>query len=113
MAIRSVDMMIVYSKTADVEKAQQIEQQQGRVTQQQIAAEEVKNKDLKQTQVNQTNRDDETGRIREHPERKRGKKTGARGQGDAQSEEDAEQKQETKQGKFRVSPHTGKIDIRI
>jgi hypothetical protein len=113
MSIRAVDMMVVYSKTSDVEKAQQVEQQQGRVTQQQIAAEEIKNKEIKQTQVNQANRDDETGRIREHPERKRGKKTGAQDQGDTQQEGDTEQKQDSSRGKPRVSSHVGKIDIRI
>ena len=115
MSIRSVDMMILYSKTADVEKAQQVEQQQGRISQQQVAAEEVKSKDVKQTQVQQPPRDEEMGRITTHPERKRGRR---KQQGDQEPESEGEefeleQNMEPQQKKFRVSPHSGKIDIRI
>ena len=113
MSIRSVDMMILYSKTADVERAQQAEQQQGRVAQQQISAEEIKSKDVKQTQVQQSPRGDEGGRIHEHPERKRGKRTGTRGRGEERDEGELENGEEQTQKKFRVSPHGGSIDIRI
>jgi len=105
--------MIVYSKTGDVEKAQQTEQRQGRVAQQQVAAEEIKSKEIKQTQVQQTHRDEESGRIQEHPERKRGKKNAARRGSDGQAEQVDERADERDAGKYagRIGP--GSVDIRI
>jgi len=108
-------MMILYSKTAEVEKAQQTEQQQGRINQQNIAADEIKNKDVKQTQVQRSEREDESARIHEQPERKRGKRLGtqAQGGGQEQQEPENEQKQDSQQKKMRLPNEPGQIDIRI
>ena len=80
-----------------------------------MTAEEVKNKDLKQTQIQQPPRDEEMGRISPHPERKRGRRMRSGDQG-TESEEEIESEQQDvpqQQKKFRTSPHSGKIDIRI
>lgn len=117
MSIRSIDMMIMYSKSADVEKAQTGEQQQNRVMQQSIAAEEVHDKDIKHSQVQRSEQENESERIREQPERKRGRRLGAHAQGQqGQEQEEAsaeEEKQPQEQPKFRLPTQTGKIDIRI
>jgi len=113
MSIRSVDMMILYSKTSDVEKMQQAEQQQGRVSQQQIATDEVKDKEIKQSQVQNAKKDDESGRISEQPERKQGRRMAS---GEDNSEEDQDNKENEQGGgkdEFGKPPHTGMIDIRV
>ena len=53
MSIRSVDMMILYSKTADVEKLAQQHQQQPAVAQQQLAEEAALKKEILKAQVQQ------------------------------------------------------------
>ncbi|MEW5947630.1 MAG: hypothetical protein AB1742_15685 [bacterium] len=75
MSIRSVDLQILFSKTSDVERAQQIQQQHDRVVQQQVTDENVAKKVAQQTQVVSTPRP-EGGRIEERPERRRGRRRG-------------------------------------
>ena len=75
MSIRSVDLAILYSKTSDVEKAQQVQQQQDRITQEQVAKDTSDKRVEQQRQVVSTPRP-EGGRIEERPNRRRGKRRG-------------------------------------
>lgn len=109
MAIRSVDLMILYSKTADVEKAQQVEQQQGRINNENVTANEVKRKEVEQSKVQESPEEAESGKIREEPERKRGQQDGSGGR--EQQEEGGPEGENT--DRFRISPHSGTIDITI
>ena len=105
MSIRSVDLMILYSKTADVEKFQQMHQQQPAVTHHQITEEAVKKKEIEKTQV-QKSPEGQGGKVERKKEHEGGHGQGQPGQ-QGEDEEDAEKK-----SKF--GPQTGgSIDIRI
>jgi len=69
-------MMILYSKSADVEKAQQMEQQQGRIAQHSITARNKRERNKTETGA-KVEQDAEAGRIKEHPDRKHGKRKAA------------------------------------
>lgn len=104
MSIRSVDLMILYSKTADVEKMQQQMQQQATASQQQIAEESIKKKEITKSQVQSTPKG-EGGRV----ERKKDEQGGG-GQDQRQGQSDEDEEKE----KAKFKPHTGgSIDIRI
>jgi len=108
MSIRSVDLMILYSRTADAEKAHQTEQQQPRIAQDQLAANEIKRKEIEAAQVKRPHEDQESGRIAEHPDRKRGKRQGKHGP------EDEEAEPEKKTSGSRGGPlHGGSLDITV
>lgn len=106
MSIRSVDMMILYSKLSDVEKMQQNDQQTPKVSQEQLAAQEIKRKEVQQTQVMQSPEGEQSGKIKEEPERKRG---GNRGGGEESGQE--EQTEEGTAPKKLGKSHSGSIDI--
>ena len=106
MSIRSIDMMILYSKTADVEKMQQQQQQQPTVAQQQITEEAVHKKEIEKAQVTKTPQG-EGGKV----ERKKDQEGG---RGGRQPGQDLAQDDESQQKKKKFGPHTGRsIDIRI
>ncbi len=108
MGIRSVDLMILFSKTADVEKAQQVDQQQGRINNENVTANEIKRKDVEETRVQQSPEQAGSGAIKEEPERKRKGKQNSRER--SQDEEGADGENSKK---FSISPHMGSIDITI
>lgn len=103
MSIRSVDLAILYSKTADVERAQQAQQQQDRVIQEQVAQDSSQKRIERQRQVVSTPRA-EGGRIEERPERRRGRRRGQKQSKD--EEEKASGSEDSPQKK-------ASIDIRI
>lgn len=111
MSIRSVDMMVLFSKTSDVEKAQMLEQHQARMSQHNIAVEEQKGKEIQKTQVLQSDQENESGKIQQQRERNQGKKQGQR-EGEPEEELQAAAEDPAKK-KFRLPAHTGIIDIRI
>ncbi|MFH1540217.1 MAG: hypothetical protein ABIH66_14780 [bacterium] len=103
MSIRSIDLAVLYSKTSDVEKAQQAQQQQDRITQEQVAQDTSQKRIERQRQV-VSNPRSEGGHIEERPERRRGKR---RGQRQHLEENEEASEQETSPGK------KPSIDIRI
>lgn len=105
MSIRSIDMMVLYSKLSDVEKMQQNEQQTPKISQEQLAAQEIKRKELQQTQVMQSPGDEDAGKIKEEPERKHGGQKGR--QEENQQEEETE---DSKPGRPKIM-RSGSIDI--
>lgn len=105
MSIRSIDMMVLYSKLSDVEKMQQNEQQTPKIAQEQIAVQEAKRKELQQTQVMQSPGDEDAGRIKEEQERKRGNQKGR------QEENQQEEETEDTAPKRAKIMRSGSIDI--
>lgn len=105
MSIRSIDMMILYSKTSDVEKMQQVQQQQGVVSQQQLTEEAAQKKEVMKSQV-QKSPEGEGGKVERKKDQEGGR--GGRHAGDfGQNPEDEEKKK-------KFGPRTGRsIDIRI
>ena len=84
MSIRSIDLQVLYSKTSDVERVQQIQQQQDKIQQQQVTADTSAKRVVQEQQVVQTPRS-EGGRIEERPERRRARR---KGKGDLTDEAD-------------------------
>jgi len=110
MSIRSVDLMILYSKTSDIEKFQQVEQQQARVSQDQLGTQETRRKEIEEKKAPETNKDEESGKIHVQPDRKR--KEGSKEDNRGEPEEETEAAGEPDK-KFSASPHSGAIDITI
>jgi len=105
MSIRSVDMMILYSKTADVEKLAQQHQQQPAVAQQQLAEEAALKKEILKAQVQQAPQG-QGGKVERKKDQEGGR--GGRHAGDFGDDEEADRKNK------KFGPHTGRsIDIRI
>ena len=111
MSIRSVDMMILISKIADVEKMHQQQQEGPKVAQENLAAQETRRKNIEKNKTPETNQDEETGKIVEHPERKRKNKNSMRG--DDSSEESLEEGEGSTASKKNIPPLSGAIDITI
>lgn len=99
-------MMVLYSKVSDVEKAQHNDQNAPKVSQEQLAAQEIKRKEVEQTQVMESPEGEGAGRIKEEPERKRGGNRGGREEDQAE-----EQSEETGRPKPLGKSHSGSIDI--
>ena len=105
MSIRSVDLMVLFTKVAEVEKMQQQQQQAPQIAHQQLTQEEIQKKDIERNRLQKTPKD-EGGRI----ERKKDGE-GSRGGQHAQQQQ-GDEEEEKKNNKFK--PYTGRsIDIRI
>lgn len=110
MSIRSIDLMVLYSKTADVEKIQQQAQQAPQVAQQQLAAEELAKKEIKKARVAEANQD-EGGKIERKKDGEGGKRpTYGHNLRQQQEEEALAEENNKKKNEYAARPS---IDIRI
>ncbi len=110
MSIRSIDLMVLYSKASDVEKLQQSSQQAPQIAQQQLAAEELQKNEIKRAQVAGANKTEgsKVGRKKDDEGGKRptyGHNLKQQRDEDAQAEENKKKK-----GEHVAKPS---IDIRI
>jgi len=105
-------MMTLYSKTTEVEKAQQMDQHQARVAQQSVIADDVRTREVKQAQVQKSEQQAQASGIRENPHRKKGKKLPNQ-EGETEIEQGENEEQSGEGAQARTGPMTGNIDIRI
>lgn len=73
MGIRPIDFQILYSKTSDIEKSQQMQQQQEKIQPQQVAAEQTIKKEIELKQVAKTAKG-EGGKVEEKKEHEQGRR---------------------------------------